>query len=224
MQAEKQSTCNTQLNLIEIFKSIQGETSFSGLLTTFIRLAACNLRCSWCDTSYSFGRGETYYIDQIITLVQNYKCKHVCITGGEPLLQQEVYLLMSKLCDLGYTVSLETSGSVFIRNVDLRVHVILDVKCPGSGMNDKNDWRNLNELRAKDEIKFVIKNREDYLFARSTCEKYDLFSRTKSVLFSPVYAVLDPKDLVHWILDDNLPVRLNLQIHKFIWSPEKQGV
>lgn len=224
MQVEKYATADMRLNLIEIFRSIQGETSFSGLPTTFIRLAACNLRCAWCDTSYSFGRGEPYFIDRIITLVQHYRCKHVCITGGEPLLQQEVYFLMSKLCDLGYTISLETSGSIFIRNVDLRVHVILDIKCPGSGMSEKNEWRNLNELRAKDEVKFVIKDREDYLFARLTCEKYDLFSRAKAVLFSPVYDEIDSKDLVQWILDDNLPVRLNLQIHKFIWPPDQRGV
>ena len=224
MQVEKYATADMRLNLIEVFRSIQGETSFSGLPTTFIRLAACNLRCSWCDTSYSFGRGEPYFIDRIITLVQHYQCKHVCITGGEPLLQPEVHFLMSKLCDLGYTLSLETSGSIFIRNVDLRVHVILDIKCPGSGMSEKNDWRNLNELRAKDEVKFVIKDREDYLFARLTCEKYDLFSRTKAVLFSPVYDAIDSKDLVQWILDDNLPARLNLQIHKFIWPPDQRGV
>ena len=224
MQVEKYTAVDTQLHLIEIFKSIQGETSFSGLPTTFIRLAACNLRCSWCDTSYSFGRGEPYSIDQIISFVQQYKCKHVCITGGEPLLQQAVYFLMSTLCDLGYSLSLETSGSIFIRNVDLRVHVILDVKCPGSGMSERNDWRNLYELRAKDEVKFVVKDREDYLFARKTCEKYDLFSRVKPVLFSPVHAVLDPKNLVQWILEDDLPVRLNLQIHKFIWPPDQKGV
>lgn len=224
MQAEKCSITDLKLNLTEIFKSIQGETSFSGLPTTFVRLAACNLRCTWCDTPYSFKRGTPHTIDQILVRVRQNSCKHVCITGGEPLLQQEVYSLMSTLCDLDYNVSLETGGSIWIRRVDLRVHVILDIKCPGSGMHERNDWRNLSELRAKDEVKFVIKDKEDYLFAKNVCDKYDLLPRAKPVLFSPVFGVLNPQELVQWILDDNLPIRLNLQIHKYIWCPNTRGV
>lgn len=212
------------LNLIEIFASVQGETTFSGLPTTFIRLAACNLRCSWCDTKYSFGRGIPYSLEAILTKVEEFSCKNVCITGGEPLLQNNVHILMSHLCSMKYVVSLETSGSLSIAQVDSRVHTILDIKCPDSGMSEKNLWSNLDILRPQDEVKFVINSFSDYQYAKKISMDYKLFAKAKQVLFSPVHGVLDPKLLVEWILRDKLPVRLNLQIHKHIWTPETKGV
>ncbi len=212
------------LRIIEIFASVQGESSLTGLPTTFVRLAACNLRCRWCDTTYSFGRGEAVAVEQIIETVQKNGCQCVCITGGEPLLQQEVYPLMQTLCNLGYTVSLETSGSLPTNQVDERVRVILDIKCPGSKMSKKNHWPNLAQLRSHDEVKFVIADREDYLYSVDVCRRYQLFDKKCELLFSPVFGELEPKQLVKWILEDRLPIRLNLQIHKFIWSPETKGV
>lgn len=212
------------LNLIEIFASVQGETSLTGLPTTFIRLAACNLRCTWCDTSYSFGRGTPKTLKAILNEVETNGCPYVCVTGGEPLLQSNVYELMSILCDKNYRVNLETGGSLPIKKVDPRVITILDIKCPGSGMQLKNYWENLSELRPQDEVKFVIKDLEDYLYTKEICEKYHLFQRKNPVLLSPVFGELEAKELVQWMLKDKLHVRLNLQTHKFIWSPETKGV
>lgn len=212
------------LNLIEIFASVQGETSLAGLPTTFIRLAACNLRCTWCDTTYSFGRGIPHTLKAIIEQTEQFACPYVCVTGGEPLLQENVYALMSHLCDEGYLVSLETGGSLSTVKVDPRVRIILDVKCPDSGMNAKNFWPNLSALRAHDEVKFVINGLSDYQYAKEICETHRLFQHECSILFSPVHGVLNPKDLVQWILHDKIRVRLNLQIHKFIWTPETRGV
>jgi len=212
------------LNLIEIFASVQGETSFTGLPTTFIRLARCNLRCTWCDTTYSFGRGTPMSLPEIFNQVRTFGCSYICVTGGEPLLQDNVYPLMKTLCDEGYKVSLETSGSLTTANVDPRVSVILDVKCPGSAMSDKNHWPNLDALRPFDEVKFVIQDETDYLYAKQICQKHQLFSKVNNVLFSPVFGTLNPQQLVEWILKDKIPVRLNMQIHKFIWLPETKGV
>jgi 7-carboxy-7-deazaguanine synthase len=212
------------LNLIEIFASVQGETSLSGLPTTFVRLAACNLRCTWCDTPYSFVKGTSWTLEAIQTQVQKYSCSYVCITGGEPLLQKNVYRLMSNLCDAGYRLSLETGGSLSTEHVDARVRIILDIKCPGSAMSHKNDWSNLSRIRSHDEIKFVIKDETDYLFAQKVCSDYSLFNKTPHILFSPVHGILEPKCLVEWILRDYLPIRLNLQIHKYIWDPQTRGV
>lgn len=212
------------LNIIELFSSIQGETNFAGLPTAFVRLAACNLRCSWCDTSYSFGRGVPHSISSLISAVEKLGCRYVCITGGEPLLQDNVHLLMSSLCDRGYILSLETGGSLPTEKVDKRVHLILDIKCPGSGMSDKNFWANLDHLHPQDQVKFVIKDENDFQYAVQVCEKYHLFKKVKEVLFSPVFDQLDSKLLVSWILRDKLPVRLNLQLHKFIWPPGTRGV
>lgn len=212
------------LNLIEIFASVQGETSFTGLPTVFIRLAACNLRCQWCDTTYSFGRGTPYALEDILEKTHSFGCKNICITGGEPLLQKNVYPLMKALCDSGYTVSLETSGSLSTDQVDPRVHIILDIKCPDSLMSHKNHWENLDMLKKQDEVKFVIMSRQDYDYAKEICERYQLFQKVKEVLFSPVFESLEPQILVQWILEDRLPIRLNLQIHKFIWDPATKGV
>lgn len=213
-----------KLNLIELFASVQGETSLTGFPTTFIRLAACNLRCSWCDTTYSFGRGTPFSLEEIVAKVKLFGCRHVCVTGGEPLLQEPVHTLMQLLCDGGYTVSLETGGSLSTKIVDPRVRIILDIKCPGSGMSDKNLWDNLNDLRSHDEVKFVLNDAADYSYALEVSKKYFLFDRAMPILLSPVHGVMDPKDLVAWILRDQLPARLNLQIHKYIWTPQTKGV
>ena len=209
------------LNIIEVFRSVQGESSLAGLPTTFIRLAACNLRCTWCDTPYSFGRGNPQALTSIIEQVKTNGCPYVCVTGGEPLLQENVFFLMSELSEKGYRVSLETGGSLPIDQVDPLVKIILDIKCPGSGMSEKNLWQNLSLLKPTDEVKFVILDRRDYDYAKEVCEKYQL---TENVLFSPAFDQLETKTLVEWILEDQLPVRLNLQIHKFIWDPQTQGV
>jgi len=209
------------INIIEVFKSVQGESSWTGLPTTFIRLAACNLRCTWCDTPYSFGRGEPRTLTSLIQEVDHNGCRYVCITGGEPLLQQGVYALMSRLISKGYQVSLETGGSLPIDQVDSKVKIILDIKCPGSGMSEKNLLDNLSQLKPIDEVKFVILGRQDYDYAKEICQKYGL---TSNVLFSPVFDQLESRTLVEWILEDKLNVRLNLQLHKFIWDPQTKGV
>src|ERR1700738_3870078 len=204
----------TTLNLIELFASVQGETSLSGFPTTFIRLAACNLRCSWCDTPYSFGRGTPYSIESVIQKVEQFGCRYICITGGEPLLQNNVYPLMDTLADKQYQLSLETGGSLSIAQVDPRVKIILDVKCPGSGMHLKHAWENMERLRPYDEVKFVLAHQDDYLYAKEVCKKYDLFTKEILILLSPVHGVLDPKLLLSWILADQLyGVRLNVQLH-----------
>lgn len=215
---------NSKLNLIEIFRSVQGETSYTGLPTTFIRLAACNLRCTWCDTTYSFGRGEPWEIETILEKTRELGCKYVCITGGEPLLQKGVHTLINKLCDEGYKLSIETGGSLSIHEVHKDVKVILDIKCPGSGMSDKNHWDNIPLLKKSDEVKFVLLDRADYEWARNTCQKHQLFNTVTEVLLSPVHGKLDSKELIQWMLEDKLDVRLNLQLHKFIWDPETKGV
>ncbi len=212
------------INIIEIFPSVQGESTLTGLPTTFIRLAACNLRCTWCDTTYSFGRGTAVDLEEIVKQVKDFGCQQVCVTGGEPLLQQNVYPLMTELCDAGYLVSLETGGSLSTTKVDPRVRVILDIKCPGSGMHEKNLWDNLTQLKSQDEVKFVLLHREDYDWALEVCHKHQLFNKGFALLFSPVHGKLNPQDLVKWILENKINVRLNLQIHKFIWTPETRGV
>lgn len=212
------------LDITEIFKSVQGETTFSGLPTTFIRLARCHLRCSWCDTSYSFKKGKPYSLQEIIREVVSHKTTYVCITGGEPLLQKNVHLLMSSLADQDFKVSLETSGSLSVQDVDPRVTIILDIKCPSSKMAEKNHWVNFDLLKPADEIKFVIQDKDDYTYAKAICEQYQLFHKSHPLLFSPVHGVLNNRELVQWILKDNLPVRLNLQIHKYIWDPLTRGV
>lgn len=212
------------LFLTEIFASVQGETSFTGLPTTFVRLSACNLRCTWCDTTYSFKRGSPMLPSAILQKIKEFSCHTVCITGGEPLLQQSVLSLMTQICDEGYTVTLETGGSLPIDAVDPRVHVILDIKCPGSGMSEKNHWDNLKAIKPKDEIKFVLLDRNDYDWAVKVIHQHNLSSLTPHLLLSPVFGKLDPQELVKWILEDRLPVRLNMQLHKFIWTPETKGV
>lgn len=214
----------TKLNITEIFHSVQGETTFVGLPTTFIRLSACNLRCTWCDTTYSFSRGTAIPLDDIIAEVEKNGSRHVCVTGGEPLLQKEVIPLMEALCCKGFTISLETGGSLSIENVPSSVYNILDIKCPGSGMEEKNHWPNMGLLKPQDEVKFVLLDRADYEYAKSIIQKYRLDSKVNTILLSPVHGELCPQKLVGWILEDRLPVRLNLQIHKTIWTPTTRGV
>jgi 7-carboxy-7-deazaguanine synthase len=211
------------MRITEIFHSIQGESSYIGQPCIFVRLTGCPLRCTWCDTDYAFYGGRECSIDEILGQVQNYGCRLVEVTGGEPLAQAETFPFLSRLCDAGYTVLLETSGAVDIAPVDPRVHVILDVKCPGSGMTDRMHWLNLSRLAAKDEAKFVLADRADYEWAREVLARYDIASHC-SVLFSPVFGSLNVRDLAEWILADKLSVRFQIQLHKYIWAPDMRGV
>ncbi len=211
------------MRITEIFHSIQGESSYAGQPCVFVRLTGCPLRCTWCDTDYAFYGGHECSIDEALATVQTYECRLVEVTGGEPLVQPESLSFMTRLCDAGYTVLLETSGAVDIAPVDPRAHVILDVKCPGSGMTDRMHWPNLSQLAAKDEAKFVLADRADYDWAREILAQYDVASRC-SVLFSPVFGALDVRELAEWILADKLPVRLQMQLHKYIWAPDMRGV
>jgi 7-carboxy-7-deazaguanine synthase len=214
----------TKLNITEIFHSVQGETTFVGLPTTFIRLSACNLRCTWCDTTYSFKRGTSMELEEIVAIVEKNGSQHVCVTGGEPLLQEGVISLMETLSSKGFIISLETSGSLSIAKVPNSVYNILDIKCPGSGMEDKNHWPNIGLLKPQDEVKFVLLDRADYDYAKNIIYKYRLDSKVNTILLSPVHGELCSQKLVAWILEDRLPVRLNLQIHKTIWTPTTMGV
>lgn len=212
------------LTINEIFHSIQGESSHAGRPCVFVRLTACDLRCTWCDTPYAFHEGRKMSLDEVVNRIKSYGCELVEITGGEPLLQREVYLLMQRLLDNGYSVMLETGGHRSIAEVPTAVVRIVDVKCPGSGEADKNHWANLDLLTPHDEVKFVIKDRADYEFGRDVVRRHELPGRCAAILFSPVHGVLAPKELAAWILEDRLPVRLQLQSHKYIWGADVRGV
>ena len=212
------------LTINEIFHSIQGESTHTGRPCVFVRLTACDLRCSWCDTPYAFAEGQKMSIDDVLDRVEGYGCDLVEITGGEPLLQTDVYPLMEQLLASGKTVMVETGGHRSIKDVPFDVIRIVDVKCPGSGESAKNHWENLDLLTAHDEVKFVIRDRADYDYAKDVVGRYRLLDRTAAVLFSPVHAVLAAKDLAAWILEDRLPVRLQLQAHKYIWDANTRGV
>ena len=212
------------LTINEIFYSIQGEASRAGEPCVFVRLTACDLRCSWCDTPYAFYEGRKRTLEEVIEEVEQHQCRLVEITGGEPLLQDDVYPLMERLVAAGYTVMLETGGHRPLTRVPSDVIKIVDVKCPGSGEVDKNHWDNLATLSRHDEVKFVVKDRDDYQFAKDVIARHDLPSRVAAVLMSPVHGVLDPRILSEWMLADHLPARLQLQLHKLIWSPETRGV
>jgi 7-carboxy-7-deazaguanine synthase len=211
------------LTVNEIFHSIQGESTHAGAPCVFVRLTACDLRCTWCDTPYAFHEGRRMSIDDVVTAVDGYGCPLVEITGGEPLLQDEVYPLMDRLLERGHTVMLETGGHRPIDRVPPQVIKVVDVKCPGSGESDKNHWANLGALAPHDEVKFVIADRADYEFAREVMAT-KLAGRHGAVLFSPVHGALDPRTLSEWVLADRLPVRVQLQIHKIIWTPDTRGV
>lgn len=208
----------------EIFYSIQGESTWAGHPCVFVRLTACDLRCSWCDTPYAFYEGRKRSLDEVIAEVDQYGCSLVEITGGEPLLQDDVYPLMDRLLAAGRTVMLETGGHRPIAAVPRAVVKIVDVKCPGSGEAVRNDWRNLDALAPHDEVKFVIRDRADHDFAVDVVRRHDLASRCAAVLFSPVHGVLDPKTLSGWMLADHVPARLQVQLHKYIWPPDTRGV
>lgn len=212
------------LTINEIFHSIQGESTHVGRPCVFVRLTACDLRCSWCDTPYAFHEGQRMSVDEVVAQVKAYECPVVEITGGEPLLQKEVYPLMRRLLDERLTVMLETGGHRSIADVPAGVLRIMDVKCPGSGEAERNDWSNMDRLTAEDEVKFVIKDRADYEFARDVVARHALIGRVAAVHFSPVHGVLEPKQLAAWILEDRLEVRLQLQAHKYIWDPATRGV
>lgn len=214
----------TVLTINEIFHSIQGESTHTGRPCVFVRLTACDLRCSWCDTPYAFTEGQKMTLDDVLERVEEYGCDLVEITGGEPLLQSDVYPLMEQLLASGKTVMVETGGHRSIRDVPTEVIRIVDVKCPGSGESEKNHWDNLGLLTPHDEVKFVIRDRADYEYAKDVVARYGLLDRTAAVLFSPVHGVLASKDLAAWILEDRLPVRLQLQAHKYIWDAETRGV
>ena len=212
------------LTVNEIFHSIQGESTHAGRPCVFVRLTACDLRCSWCDTPYAFHEGRKMTLDAVMDEVKKYECQVVEITGGEPLLQKEVYPLMQRLLDDGFTVMLETGGHRSIADVPSGVIRVMDVKCPGSGESHRNDWTNMEQLTSTDEVKFVISDRADYEFARDVVDRHALLDRVAAVLFSPVHGVLDAKQLAAWILEDRLAVRLQLQVHKYIWDPGTRGV
>ncbi|MDE3017734.1 MAG: 7-carboxy-7-deazaguanine synthase QueE [Nitrospirota bacterium] len=216
------STTST-LRITEIFHSIQGESSYAGQPCVFIRLTGCPLRCTWCDSEYTFSGGTDMTLEAVLAKVKTYGCPLVEVTGGEPLHQPEAFTLITRLCDEGYEVLVETSGAIDTAPLDRRAHVILDVKCPGSGMLDRMHWPNLERLTEQDEAKFVIKDRADYDWACGIVKQYELTARCL-VLFAPVFGELDPQHLAEWILADRLPVRFQLQLHKFIWAPDMRGV
>lgn len=212
------------LTVNEIFHSIQGESRRAGEPCVFVRLTACDLRCSWCDTPYAFHEGGKRSLDDVLAEVERYECPLVEVTGGEPLLQEEVYPLMERLLELGHTVMIETGGHRSVARVPSAVLKIVDVKCPGSGESHRNHWENLSLVGPNDEVKFVVKDRADYEFAREVIATHGLQGRVGAILLSPVHGVLDPRLLAEWVLADWLQVRVQLQLHKFIWSPATRGV
>ena len=214
---------NERLKVNEIFYSIQGESTFAGRPCVLVRLTGCQMRCSWCDTEYSFYEGAWMRIDDVITEVLAFDCPLAEVTGGEPLLQPGVHPLMSGLCDRGLTVLLETGGGLDISGVDSRVRRIVDLKCPASGEAANNHWPNLNELRSTDEVKFVLADRGDYEWARRAIRKYHI-DRRCTIHLSPVWDALEAAELASWVLDDRLPARVSVQLHKALWGAETRGV
>ena len=211
------------MRVTEIFFSIQGESTHAGRPCVFVRLTGCPLRCTWCDTAYAFHGGTERSLDSIVAEVERHECRLVEITGGEPLAQPDAHALISALADRGCTVLIETGGAIDIAPADPRATLIMDLKCPGSGMADRNLWANIPKLKPTDEVKFVIKDREDYEWAASKIRDHALADR-HTVLFSPVFGELDPRTLAEWVLADRLPVRCQLQLHKYIWDPALRGV
>jgi len=211
----------TRLRITEIFYSLQGESKFVGLPTVFVRLTGCPLRCGYCDTEYAFQGGEYQQFDDIINEIAQYNTLYVCVTGGEPLAQKNCLAFLDRLVDAGYYVSLETSGAIDVCDVNNKVVKVMDIKTPGSGEKAKNRWENISCLRTADQVKFVIIDREDYDWAKAVIEEYQLSQRTE-VLMSPAFNELPAKRLAEWILEDQLQVRFQLQLHKILWG-EEQG-
>ena len=212
------------LSVNEIFFSIQGESSYTGWPCVFVRLTGCDIRCSWCDTAYAFKEGEKVSVEEVISEVEKYDCQLVEITGGEPLLQSDVYPLLIRLLASGKTVLVETGGHLDISRIPPEVVKVVDVKCPGSGESHRNDWGNIEHLSSRDEVKFVIRDRTDYEFARSVVQTRHLDNRCNVVLFSPAHRLLSPGDLSSWVLQDRLPVRVQVQLHKYLWGDNTRGV
>jgi 7-carboxy-7-deazaguanine synthase len=213
-----------KLTINEIYFSVQGESTWAGLPCVFVRLTFCDLRCTYCDTEYAFYEGKKQPLGEIVEAVVGYDCSLVEITGGEPLLQKNVLPLMTLLADAGRTVLLETSGAHDISQVDPRIHRIMDLKTPGSGEVERNLLSNIAHLTERDEVKCVIGSREDYEWSREKLREHRLAERCRAVLFSPIFGRIDPREIVEWILEDKLPVRFQLQMHKFIWTPTQRGV
>lgn len=213
------------LRVTEIFRSIQGESTHAGRPCTFVRLTGCPMRCVWCDSEYTFTGGEHFSIDDVMAQVAAFACKLVEVTGGEPLAQKEAFNLIGRLCDEAYEVLVETGGYVSTADLDPRAKVILDIKCPASGEEERNEWSNLERLRPdKDEVKFVIADEGDWLYAKRLIEQHDLESRTNAVLISPAWGMVDLQALANWVSGSGLNVRMQLQLHKYIWGPEVKGV
>jgi 7-carboxy-7-deazaguanine synthase len=213
------------LRVTEIFRSIQGESTHAGRPCAFVRLTGCPMRCTWCDSEYTFTGGEYFAVDDVVNQVRAFNCKLVEVTGGEPLAQREAFILIERLCSEGFEVLVETGGFVSTADVDPRARIILDVKCPASGEDERNHWPNLERLRAdKDEVKFVIMNFEDWTYALKIIRQYELDRRAKAVLISPAWDAVDLKDIAEWVSASGLEVRMQLQLHKYIWGPEARGV
>ena len=213
------------LRVTEIFRSIQGESTHAGRPCTFVRLTGCPMRCTWCDSEYTFSGGEHVSIDQVMKQVCDFGCQLVEVTGGEPLAQREAFDLIRRLCDDGYEVLVETGGYVSTEDLDHRAKVILDVKCPASGESERNHWPNLRRLRPDvDEVKFVIADRTDWEFARKVVGDYDLENITRSILISPAWNQIDLPELANWIVESGVKARMQLQLHKYIWGPDTRGV
>jgi len=213
------------LRITEIFLSIQGESSHAGRPCSFVRLTGCPMRCVWCDSEYTFYGGEHISFEDIFAKIEKFGCNLLEVTGGEPLAQKNVFPFVTELCDRGHEVLIETGGYVSTENVDPRAKIILDIKCPASGEAERNHWSNLERLRPEmDEVKFVIVDLDDWEFAKDTIQKYSLFDRTKEVLISPVHGVENLAQIAEAVSRSRLPVRLNLQLHKYIWGAEVRGV
>ncbi len=207
-----------KLRITEIFHSLQGEARTVGRPTVFVRLTGCPLRCGYCDTAYAFSGGMLFSIEEILTTVASWTPRYVCVTGGEPLAQKSCWPLLAALCDAGYEVSLETSGAIDVDGVDARVSKVLDFKTPGSGEVQRNLYSNVKQLLPHDQVKFVICNEDDYQWSRQCVSQYRLAEKVSDVLFSPSHATLEPAVLADWILRDRLPVRMQLQLHKYLWA------
>ncbi len=217
------TNCLTSLLVNEIFKSIQGESTYAGIPCVFVRLTGCNLRCSYCDTTYAYEEGIDMSVNEIVNKIEDYSCKNVCITGGEPLLQKNVYKLINLLKTKSYKIFVETNGALNIDLLPGNIIRIMDMKCPDSGMNKEMDWKNLERLRGDDEVKFVLSSKKDYEWAKRIVRKHNLPDKT-NVLFGSAYGKLKPKSLAGWILKDRLNVRLQLQLHRIIWPDKTRGV